>query len=124
MDLRILTSIYIAGFGRLYDFLLLNLKAFHQPAKLLTCDRHELFFATHPPELAVIRPFVEEKETIAFPKKCFYPIALSAAEDEKSRFEGIHFKSALDQSRKTIDRLTHIGVSACNVYLLGNGYIA
>lgn len=111
--------------GTLYDDLfLLDLKTFHQPAKLLPGDGHEFFFGTRPLELAVLQSFVEEKETIAFPKKCFYPIALSAAEDEKSRFEGIHFKSALDQSRKTIDRLTHIGVSACNVYLLGNGYIA
>ena len=113
-----------ADFCRPDRFFLFRFQAFHEPSKLLPGDGPELIFIAGPLELAVLQSFVQENEAIAFPQKSFDAIASFPAEDVQRRCERTHLKMILHQSGQAVDGLAHIGISAGDIYVLGNTDVA
>ena len=61
-----------------------NLQPLHQCLILFRRDLQCLFFCTGPAETAKLQPFVEEKESIAFPYKPLDAVTAPAAEEKKN----------------------------------------
>lgn len=61
-----------------------NLQPLHQCLILFRGDLQCLFFCTGPAETSKLQPFVEAKESIAFPYKALDAVTAPAAEEKKN----------------------------------------
>jgi len=103
-------------------FGLFNFKPGHQPVKLLPYEGSDFLWITWPAKTALcLHPFVKEQKTIAFPQKCFDPVASFPAEQVKGAASGIHMEFVLYDSAEPIDGTPHIRIAADNVNLVGGG---
>ena len=104
---------------------LLDFKTRHQPVELLPGDWFYFGTVTWPLVLPMdhIKPFIQEDVTIRFTQKHFYPVASFATE----KIDGMTVRFCLHliqyNGTQTIDRLSHIGVSGHNIYVICKGDI-
>ena len=71
-------------------------------------------------KLTVLKPLVQENESIVLSHECFDAVSFPATEQEQRRSIRIHIEVFVDQSDKTVDGFAHVGISTCYVYLIDN----
>lgn len=98
--------------------LLVDRKTLHQPPELLPRDRPAFRVITGPLEPSVLKAFVQEDKSVAFPEKCLQTVALPSAEQEQRRLERIEHELLLDYCCKAVYGLAHIGISCRDIYIL------
>ena len=96
---------------------LLNAQSFHQPSVLLWCYTDCFTLVARPLKFAFFKPFVEQKETVAFPVERFDPVGSSAAEQKQCVGAWVELKLLFNDRRQTVDTATKIGVAAGEVDL-------
>jgi hypothetical protein len=93
-------------------------KAFQEPPEFLMGYLFHFIGISGPLEAATFKTFIEKYKAIAFPVECLQPVTFMTAEQEKIILKRIHPKILLDKSSKTINRFSHIGITAGNEDLL------
>ena len=82
--------------SRLDRVLLFYLKPFHKPTELLPGYGLEFILCTGPLKLTVLKPLVQENESVLLPHERFDAVRPSATEQEQGRFIRIHVEMLSD----------------------------
>jgi hypothetical protein len=99
-------------------------KTFQKPPKFLMGYLFHFFSVSGPLEAAAFKTFIEKYKTIAFPVESFQPVTFMTTEQEKVILKWIHPEILLDEGSKTINGLSHVGITAGNKDLSCTGNIA
>ncbi len=90
-------------------------KSIQQPAQLTAGDRYRLSIAGWPLERPAFKTAVEEPEAVMLPVQDLELVAVTIAEHEQARGEGIKPESFLHERRQTVNGFSQIGEAACQI---------
>ena len=120
----VLSSTELAWKCRFYYSLLLDLKTFHEPSELLPCDGAALLFGPGPLKFPTFQPLIQKDKSVTFPQQCLQAVIVLSTEQKQRWGERIQPELLLDDGGQSVDGLSHVGITGCDINMFRNGDVA
>lgn len=105
--------------SRAYRLGLLNVQPLHEPGELLPGQRLYLLGIPWPLVTAIVQSLVQQHKPVRFSQQSLQPVTPFATKQKQTAGIGVYPKVLLHEWHQTVQALTHIGIAADNVDLLG-----